>query len=177
MTIHRSSRCRFLVIAPSLCAIALSIATAAMPAPAAAAVASRTESLKPLNACHGALPSFEGAMRKRPRGFINEGAQTAFLSCGFPAEAGADRTTEILVAFRNEGSDTQTVNCTAVDERVVPIFSTKTISIAAGGTEFLRWSAADNEGFNFRSPAVSCSLPSGMLLSLVYRKYSEDVGA
>lgn len=132
--------------------------------------------MNPLNACHGALPSFEGSLRKRPRGYANEGASAAFLSCGVPAEAGADRTSVVTVEFRNEGSTAQTVSCTAVDAQSTPTFSTKSVFISPGGANMIQWRAADNGGVAFRYPAVSCGLPTGFVLQFVNRTYTENVG-
>ena len=163
-------------LAGSVLAATLTIGTLFVAGPAHAVDVSRLEIINPLNACQGALPTFEGSLRKRPRGFINEGSEIAFVSCGFPAEAGADKTTQINVEFRNEGTATQTVSCTAVDTRSPPKFSVKSLAVAAGSAGQLAWTAADNEGVNYRYPAVSCGLPTGMLIQYVDRLYSESVG-
>lgn len=165
-------------LAGSVLAATLTIGTLFVAGPAHAVDVSRLEIINPLNACQGALPTFEGSLRKRPRGFINEGTDTAFVSCGFPAEGGVgvNKTTQINVEFRNEGTETQTVSCTAVDTQSPPKFSVKSKTVASGSVGEIAWLAADNGGVNYRYPAVSCALPTGMLIQYVDRFYSENVG-
>jgi hypothetical protein len=158
-------------------AAAVALVSAFAAAPAQAVDMLRGEALNPLNACQGALPSFEGSLRKRPRGMINEGAASAFLSCGFPAEiSGSGRTDLIAVEFRNEGTTAQTFSCTAVDTVPNPRFSTKSLTIAAGTVNAISWLPVDNGGGNYVYPAVSCELPPQILVQYVVRRYFENVG-
>lgn len=160
-------------------AAAVALASAFAAAPAQAVDVLRSEALNPLNACQGALPSFEGSLRKRPRGMINEGAAPAFLSCGYPAEirGGTGHTDVIAVEFRNEGTVVQTISCTAVDTVTNPRFSTKTLTLGPGAISAIQWLPADNNGSNYVYPAVSCALPPSILVQYVVRRYSENIGA
>lgn len=100
-----------------------------------------TTATSAVNNCQGALPSFEGALRKRPLGMANEGTSLAFLSCAALASSGsADvEVYEVAALFINRGSSTATVNCTLVQGIALPFPSFSPRVLAQVGHDRGRW--------------------------------------
>ena len=160
----------------------LAIALAAIPS-ADAATVQRQDVRLGVRDCQGALPSFEGSLRKRPLAIQNEGTGDAFVTCAFEGSNGATRdTTQISVILRNLGPTAVNVSCTLVDGGIglyTPSYFTKTVSVAPGATtnSAISWVAADNGGLGFIYPAMSCNLPPGVAIPGTIRFFNEDVGA
>jgi len=151
-----------------------------------------TQSLRTFDAaagsCQGALPNFEGLLRKRPMAVANEGTSTAFVSCsvhmpsifnvGGATNPGMD---QVWLGFRNRSAAAVTVNCSLVTSNgagVASLTIAKSVSVPAGGFTEAFWSgAADNGGTNFRLPAFSCALPPSTDITHVVYNYTMDVGA
>ncbi|MEP6634865.1 MAG: hypothetical protein ABJA62_11735 [Luteimonas sp.] len=132
--------------------------------------------------CQGALPSFEGAIRKRPLAVQNEGAQIAFVTCGMEGNnTGVANTSNIFVILRNTGASTQTVGCTLIDGGLdvnTPAFFPKSVAVPVGpDATFISWNTNDNGGNKFLYPAISCALPPGVGISATERTYTEDIGS
>jgi len=152
--------------------------------PANAVNAVRSEVRTGVRDCQGALPSFEGSLRKRPLAVQNEGTALAFVTCGMEGDnSGIANTSKIFVLLRNIGTATTDVSCTLVDGGVglfTPLYFPKTISVPvnAMGLTLIQWTAAtDNGGVKFLYPAISCGLPPGVGIPATMREYTEDVGA
>lgn len=114
--------------------------------------------------CQSALPVFDGNIRKRPQAIANEGVATAFITCDSDSiRLGEASFSKATVYFLNRGSSLVDVSCTLVDG----IFNDgadyfpKTIPNLEPGTDVggLQWTADDNGGSDFGSPAISCALP------------------
>ncbi len=125
-----------------------------------------------VNLCQGALPNFEGSLRKRPLGINNEGTITAFVSCSVDTDAfGAITGIEVILTNRNASATT--VNCTLVDgvappfPTPAPVYLPKSVSVPAGTFSVLVWNAADNGGNPYLLPNLSCALPVGTEINLV----------
>lgn len=136
--------------------------------------------------CQGALPSFEGSLRKRPAGIINVSTtQNAFVSCSTTQNAftPADGETASLlgVLLTNPTAAPVTIACTMVTGfnylgEASPMQYPKSIVIAAGDSAELQWSAEDDNAGNAFPPVlnVSCNLPAGTEIGSVYAYTAED---
>lgn len=128
--------------------------------------------------CQGALPSFEGAFRKRPLGINNEGTSLAFLSCSLRAPLSSEQLTDVLVLFTNRGSDSATINCTLVDGVATPfpsyppVYLPKSAVVVAGGFTVMQWTMADNGDLPYVIPNLSCSLPPGTEINVLQTNVS-----
>lgn len=162
----------------AVCATVLALAVV----PAANAVnANRGNAINAVGACQGALPSFEGSLRKRPLAIANEGTTAAFVSCSLQGERWTpDWNTKVEVFFENPGPGTRSVTCTLVDNYAGGSnrYLTKTVSIVAG-QQFPRLtflaSEFDNNRIHYLA-SFSCSLPPGLSLTHMYNEYLVYVG-
>ena len=136
--------------------------------------------------CQGALPSYEGAIRKRPQAVANEGATTAFVTCDFDnidnLGTGFNR---VVVGYRNTTGTPLIVTCSLVNGFFsmpgATVLTKSAIAPAVGGPEggrvLIEWTAvADNAGENFGSPALSCQIPAGTEIGGVGGDFTVDVG-
>ena len=127
-------------------------------------------------ACQGALPAFEGQIRKRPLAVQNEGSADAFVTCALlnlGYNSGTHRISGGTLYLQNLGGGSRTVSCTAVNSSAVaapgsPLYATRSVSVPAnanGSTE-LAFLATDFPGAPFLLPgdtlSVSCNLPPGL---------------
>lgn len=126
-----------------------------------------------VDVCQGSLPSFEGALRKRPLAIANEGSSSSFVSCSIRAPL-FEQVTGILVLFTNRIATTRTVTCTLVDgvaepfPGYPPVYQPKPIALAAGAFGILAWdSAVDNGDEPYSLPNLNCSLPPGVEINVV----------
>lgn len=151
-----------------------------------------THSLRTFDAaagsCQGALPNFEGSLRKRPLAVANEGTTTAFVTCGIhipsifsvggATNPGMDHA---WVGFRNRSGADVTVNCSLVESNgdgTAQASIAKSITVAAGGFTEAQWDGtADHAGTNFRLPAFSCALPPATDITHIIYNYTMDVGS
>jgi hypothetical protein len=130
--------------------------------------------------CNGALPAYEGALRKRPLAIANEGTSSAFVTCSFPKGYNAAGNTDAVVYMVNRGTTDATVSCTFVDGIVAelnptpPAYYAASVDIPAGEPGGIIWTA-ENEGVEFFSPYgnVNCSIPPKVELTLVGADYVE----
>lgn len=126
-----------------------------------------------VNNCQGALPVFDGKLRKRPLAFANEGDSNAFVTCSVDLPA---RVSSVLVFALTGG---KTLTCTGV------------AGTSAAATSFVTKSSSDPQGFLEYTPAefggppgiffnnqfsLSCSLQPGVELSFIRVTGSEPVG-
>jgi len=125
-------------------------------------------------ACQGALPSYEGNLRKRPTAIANEGTANAFVSCstvqdylGFAADAYG------IMVNNNTGAAVN-VNCTLasgikLNGQTSPILIPKSIPVPANGVAEVQWQASDNGGDPLPPTGNwSCNLPVGTEIGSVY---------
>lgn len=129
-------------------------------------------------ACNGALPSYEGALRKRPLGVQNEGSSPAFVTCSLPGSFQTYGNDSLVLAFTNQNAAPVDVNCTFVDDLTAPFGSPAyyplTIRVLGNSARDAGWSAAQGELF---SPwaNVSCNLPAGVALNALEVQFDEPI--
>lgn len=164
--------------------LVLVAAGAVMAGQAQAVTVTRDYLIQPTANCQGALPNYEGNLRKRPLAVQNQGVTSAYVSCGFQdINNGGTGYSMVSSFFINNSSGSVTVNCTLVNgiwnPSFFPVsFFPKSVTISAGGIDLITWDAtADNGGTNFVAPALSCNLPGGSEISIIQGVYPEDVGA
>lgn len=150
-------------------------------APEASAI-SRLELTNATGACQGALPNFEGHLRKRPTGIVNQGTSNAFVSCSTTQNWNNPAPAEIFgVVLTNTTGAPLTVDCTLSAGVnyigfMAPTLFPKSFEVPAGETEEFQWNAEDDNG-GMAFPAslnVSCNLPAGAELGSVYYHIAED---
>lgn len=146
-----------------------------LPADADAATALTTAT----DNCNGALPGYEGALRKRPLGILNEGTANAFVSCGVSInESGNEGINTAAIYLINRGTTTQAVTCTFIDglppefnaiSPTLPVatYYPKAVAVMPGQLLPIAWFPADFELETF-SPygAFNCNLPPKMELNI-----------
>lgn len=164
---------------PSCCFLAVALATGAVARDASALEVTTTDFGSAVAVCQGALPAYEGALRKRPLAMQNEGASPAFVSCALPVENKLTRMELALAA----STAAATVTCTAVngfDGGTGIRYSTKSRALPAGGEpQILTWLPGDFGGsgtFPDMQVSVSCSLPPGVNLSRTWTDTRRYVG-
>lgn len=145
--------------------------------PALAATDFKNLMSSPTGLCQAALPNYEGNIRKRPLALVNEGTSDAFITCSFPGFQGETHDT-YYVYFRNRGSETITITCTAVygsEVEGTPTFITKSLPRAPGVSGNLFWLAS--EGIATAYPlTLSCLLPPGGAIGNLHTGQFIDVG-
>lgn len=164
-------------IRPALLASALVAALSVLSVPGVASAGSAITYAT--DNCNGALPGYEGALRKRPLGILNEGTTNAFVSCGVSVDernnAGIDTAGVFLI---NRGAAVQAVTCTFVDglppefsvinpDLPAPNYRPKAIAVLPGQVGIIQWSPAEFEldAFSIYG-AFSCNLPPKMEISI-----------
>lgn len=145
-----------------------------------AATVIRSKLLSPVNQCQGALPSYEGAFRKRPIAIKNEGVSSAFITCAtFGNNGGPAIFSLVAPYFRNaNASGSVTINCTLSDgflDSGAPTLLPKSITLTAGAGGYIQWDATDNGGLKFRSANTSCSIPAGVEVGWFGVFYDEEI--
>lgn len=125
--------------------------------------------------CQGSLPSFEGALRKRPLAIANEGTTSAFVSCSIRTSiSGLEEVTGIIVLLINRSASDQVFSCTLVEGVALPytgnppVYQPESIVIEAGDVSGLGWNyIADNDGDPYQIPNLNCSLPPGGEINVI----------
>lgn len=130
--------------------------------------------------CQGALPNFEGSIRKRPLAVQNEGTANSFVTCSFLTQY--DRANQAAVSyfgayFTNVATVARTVTCTGVagySTNASNQYLSKSVTVAPGGqlqTE-LFFTIADNGNLGY-VPVVSmsCNIPAGVGINDTYVGY------
>ncbi len=129
--------------------------------------------------CQASLPSYEGAIRKRPTAVANEGSSSAFVSCSAPTSAESSQgITQVYAVLYNRTAAAIPVTCTYVHNyqsggTIVP----KTISVPANSRAFLSWTPADVGATSTMSFAnFNCALEPGTDVGYVYYFYNYEIG-
>jgi len=124
-----------------------------------------------VDVCQGALPSFEGALRKRPLGIASEGTSAAFVTCSLRIGFSEDELAEsVAVLFTNRASGQRSYSCTLVEGTVgtSPVYLPKEISMPGEGTRLIvTWDLDDNDGSPYVLPNLSCALPPGVEINYI----------
>lgn len=163
-------------------AAALAAAALAVAAGAASALdLTRIEYQNGGNACTGALPSYEGAFRKRPLEIKNEGTTSAFATCSTPTEETARRATFAGVRAQNHAAAGVSMSCTLVigsyyESSSIAYFP-KTLTVPANGFARFDWTPeSGNPTFGGRTVSFSCNVPPGVGIAHVTKQFAEPVG-
>lgn len=163
-----------LLIATVLCTAALASGTAS------AVDVERTQYFNAPAHCQGALPNFEGALRKRPLALQNEGTSNAFVTCVIPNQG---RVLAVEVYASSHNGTAGTIECTMVSgwkggtNHYLP---QSTVTPADGTWTGFVWEGADFPGAPVFMPGyigLSCNLPAGTGLNDFWVYYVEGVGA
>lgn len=147
-------------------------------APAFAADEQHTLSASPADRCQGALPSFEGSLRKRPLAVQNEGTSSAFITCAFAVEsrqslAGSQ---SLSTWFYNANATDVELTCTAVTgyQTGTNEYVSDSVTIPAGEQDQIFWTDADfAEGID-GLVSISCNLPPGVGVNDTYINWAEN---
>lgn len=129
--------------------------------------------------CQASLPSFEGAIRKRPTAVANEGASSAFVSCSAPTSA--EQTigvTQISVVLYNRTASAIPVTCTFVHSfQSGGTLAPKTISVPANSRAFLNFTPADvGNPASLAFANFNCALEPGTDVGYVFYNYDYEIG-
>lgn len=160
---------------------AASLACMFATAPAGAEPVSRSLVVNATGACNGALPSFEGALRKRPTAISNEGAANAFVSCSLAGDVINAGNIDLQVGFTNKTDAPVSFACTFVDGYAqgffgaVPVYHPATVALAANAVGAAQWTAEEDMAFG-NNANVSCVLPPGVEINLLLVQFDEDNG-
>jgi hypothetical protein len=133
--------------------------------------------------CMGSLPVDRDMTRARPEGMTNVAAGLSDVKCGGTATPLSNYSDVELfeVALQNDSASDIEINCMLSDglgENItgVTINYPKTITIAAGQSEWIDWDTNDTGGGNFSYPSLSCQLPIDVSISYTLVMYQEDIG-
>jgi hypothetical protein len=163
---------------PKSAALLVFLATSLAPI---APVHAGTATTMAVDNCNGALPGFEGALRKRALAIANEGTTNAFVSCAATTnEAQSAGNSQIAVFATNRAETPQILSCTFVDgfgpeivalsPKGIPlaVYRSKVVAIAPGTATALSWTATEFAVTTFSEYAsVSCNLTPGMELNVM----------
>lgn len=160
--------------------LSMGACSVALPLHAQAATVERAALHNGGSACTGALPTFEGALRKRPKAIANEGTSTAFITCSAVADIyNSVKPKRVFAGMTNRGAAPADLTCTFVngDEYHGSTARPLTVSVAAGAFAIIGWNAvAPATEFDRQAVSISCALPPGMELNYFGQVVDEDVG-
>jgi len=165
---------------------AASLAIGLLAAPAATAVTQeKVYEFSAADACQLSVPTTDTKVRPRANGYRNEGTTDQFVICGM---GGYEKSTVTYMALLYTSMDgaQHDMSCTGVTGLTGsgsgPIYSTKTVSVAATGYSFATWGAEDFGG-NDGEPidagmnlSVTCTLPPNVALQGFESEQEIDVG-
>lgn len=139
--------------------------------------------MEPANSCQLSIPTTTSQIRPRASGYRNEGAETAFVICGFPYPSNSTFTgnvTSINIQLSAFDGNADSVNCTAVNRQssgTGPVFNLKTIAVPATGSTSDTWLPADLGDFSGFSTTITCALPLGVQIVGLRIGYDDEVGS
>ncbi|GAA5002201.1 hypothetical protein FNZ56_09210 [Pseudoluteimonas lycopersici] len=165
---------------------AFSLAAGLAAAPAATAVTQdKVYEFSAADACQLSVPTTDTKVRPRANGYRNEGTSNQFVICGM---GGYEKGTVLYMALLYTSMDgaQHDMSCTGVTgltgSESGPLYSTKTVSVAASGYSFATWGAEDfgaDEGAPIDSGmnlSVTCTLPPNVALQGFESEQLIDVG-
>jgi len=159
------------------------IAACLLSTPAHAVEEEREMGGNPTAICQGALPNFEGAIRKRPLAVQNEGATPSFVTCSFLTGYNPEDWRQVNYFgfwLVNSTSTAKTVTCTGVagfDTGTENTYVSKQVTVAPNRAEqaSMFFSAEDNDGLGYYPMvSMSCSIPPGVGINDTYVGYLVD---
>jgi hypothetical protein len=188
LALRRTSLARELLVhiqkCGSVAAVSLAVGLAATPV-ATAATQTKYYEFSAADACQLSVPTTDTKVRPRANGYRNEGTGNQFVICGM---GGYEKNTVMYMALLYTSMDGQphSMSCTGVTgltgSGIEPIYSTKTVNIAASGFSFASWGAEDfggSEGSPIDSGmnlSVTCTLPPNVALQGFESEQLIDVG-
>lgn len=156
------------------------VAALLLPLESRAAEVNRDEIRPAADVCRPALPAFDGMIRTRPLGLVNESSSVAWITCALTGHH-TGKTRVIDVRFIGAGNGPRT--CTLVSWQptntgVAAVgYQTLSSSTLPGWETKIRWTAAvHNGGATYASMAVSCQLPPGDGIESLRQMFLEEVG-
>ena len=167
-----------------LAAASLAIGLSAAPA-ATAVTQDKIYEFSAADACQLSIPTTDTKVRPKASGYRNEGATNQFVICGM---GGYEKGTVLYMVLLYTSMDgvQHDMSCTGVSGLTGlgngPIYSTKTVSVAATGYSFATWGAEDfggtdgapiDQGLNL---SVTCTLPPNVALQGFESQQQIDVG-
>lgn len=146
--------------------------------PQDASAGTRASTANAVGRCQGALPSYEGAIRKRPLAVQNEGGISAFVTCAFLTDQFNASVDDFGVYASTTNGQAATLNCTAVVgyQTGGPLYAAKSVELSESGAQSsIYWSEEDFGGPISTSQPVSlsCSLAPGVGLNDMYFNYDD----
>jgi len=157
-----------------------SVAVCGMAGTAEAATVSRTFYQNGGSACTGALPTFEGALRKRPKAIANVGTTTSFITC---SAVGNDQNTAMphlaFVYVTNRSAAPVDLSCTFIngDEYYGSASVPQTVNLPVNVLTSVFWFPESPDPTFLRDAvSVSCALPPGVEVNLFGQSIQQDVG-
>lgn len=149
-------------------------AASLLAAPSAQAATSRIIYTTATNTCQPATPLELGGLRFRPLGIYNNKTDSIYISCSFDTEFNADTaTSDLRVWFDNQGTSTQTPECTASGgsrDLGVTTYAGQ-VAIAAGAIDDISFANIDkgNGGSDpsFVTIQLTCLLPPKVEMGLI----------
>lgn len=139
-----------------------------------------SDAVNATGACNGALPSYEGALRKRALAIANEGTAPAFVSCSVPTDGFQNQGYQAgALTFLNRTGNPVAFNCTMVAgvasglaPGLEPAYYTKLVAVAANGGVQVPWLTSEYGVEIFERPInFSCQLPAGVEIALIGGNY------
>ena len=154
--------------------------------PAGAATQAKTYDYSPGDACQLSIPTTDTKVRPRASGYRNEGTSNQFVICGMGGYETGTVVYMILIYSSMDGI-AHSMSCTAVSGLTGagggPMYSTRTVDIAASGYSFSVWGAEDFGGVegdpfaDARNLSVTCTLPPSVALQGFESEQAVDIGA
>lgn len=151
---------------------------AAGTAPTAHAKLNRITYTTATNVCQPATPLELGGLRFRPMGIYNNKPESIYISCSIDTEFVADDDlTDLTIVFNNQGTSSQTVECTAQGGSRYhgPANVSDSVLVTAGAVAQLSFSNLDRVNTSYTTINVSCLLPTKVEMGLI-RLFEEDAG-
>jgi hypothetical protein len=137
--------------------------------------------------CQPALSSHAASLRARPLGLINEGTESAFVTCTFRGDPRANErgATKVQVHVGHVGEAGSTVTCTFVEGVELggvsnAVYRTKSLPVYGGSAgASMTWQPSEIAGAPalIYQPALQCQLGPGTAIHYISVYYDEDVGA
>lgn len=156
----------------------LTAAMLASMATAQAATETNELSSNGVSHCQGALPNFEGALRKRPLAVDNVSTGDAFVTCAYELRGIGALGHRVDTWFGNNSTVSKTINCTGVQGfNGASQAVTRSVTIPAGLQGVVSFGDADFATGIDGLFAISCKLPAGTGVNDTYGAWLEDDGA
>ena len=166
----------------ALCFATLAAASlsAALPMTSEAATLLRRTLENGGSACTGALPTYEGALRKRPQAIANEGSNAAFITCSLMTDERRPAAPHFAyVRLLNLTASPVSATCTFVNGAHWEGSTSEvlTLEISANSSRNFQWGVVGGTTpFTKRHINFSCALPPGIALAFAGQEFREEVG-